>query len=100
MQPFASGEMYVQSQVGSEVSCDREWRCSEELVVQDEKDQEDEADDDPYGNQFLLFGPAARKAKRGDEVSQARSRKMKPQLTTTTYRRIILDSVLEERSML
>lgn len=33
----------------------------EELVVQDEKYQEDEADNDAYGNQFLLFGPAAQK---------------------------------------
>lgn len=32
--------------------------CLEELVVQNEKDEEDEADDDSYGNQFLLFGPA------------------------------------------
>lgn len=33
---------------------------SEELVVQDEKDQEDEADNYAYGNQFLLFGPVAK----------------------------------------
>ena len=38
--------------------------CLEELVVQNEKDQKDEANDDSYGNQFLLFGPAAHKAMR------------------------------------
>jgi len=33
----------------------------EELVVQNKENQENEADDDAYGNQFLLFGPAAQK---------------------------------------
>lgn len=48
-----------------------EASVSEELVVQDEKDQEDEADDDAYGNQFLLFGPVAKNVSVGmDRASQ------------------------------
>lgn len=34
----------------------------EELVVEDEEDEQHEADDDAYGNQFLLFGPIAQQA--------------------------------------
>lgn len=50
-------------------------RGLEELVVQDEKDQEDEADDDAYGNQFLLFGPAAQKAIKTEDRSAMRIRR-------------------------
>ena len=55
-------------------------RCVErglkELVVQDEEDQEDEADNDTYGNQFLLFSPAAQKA---DPTCDERARQRESQ---------------------
>lgn len=70
---------------------------SEELVVQNEKDQKNEADNDSYGNQFLLFGPVAKNAKR--ETKRVNQLQYAPALWTSiqrlanTYRRIILDRV-------